>query len=54
MSSIPDVVGGEDDGSFARMFPDDDDGIIVNIVKTFLNNANELIFSRGLAESIGL
>ena len=53
MSSIPDVVGGEDDGSFARMFPEDD-GIIVNIVKTFLNNANELIFSRGLAEAIGL
>ena len=50
MSSIPDVLGGGDDG---RMFPDDD-GIIVNIVKTFLNNANELIFSRGLAESIGL
>ena len=53
MSSIPDVVGGEDDGSFARMFSNDD-GIIVNIVKTFLDNANELIFSRGLAEAIGL
>ena len=53
MSSIPDVVGGEED-SLARMFSDDqDDSIIFNIAKTFLSNANELIFSRGLAESLG-
>ena len=52
MSSIPDVVG-EEDISFARMFPaDQDEGIAINIAKTFLSNASELIFSRGLAESL--
>jgi len=56
MSSIPDVVGQEGDGSFARMFADEqeDGGILFNIAKTFLSNASELIFSRELAESLGL
>ena len=54
MSSIPDVVGEEEDLSFARMFTDEqDEGIAVNIAKTFLSNASELIFSQGLAESLG-
>jgi len=54
MSSIPDVVGGEEEATFARMFPaEQEDTILFKIAKTFLNNANELIFSRGMAESMG-
>ena len=60
MSTIPDVVGFGPEESLPRMFPsgledvNQDDGIIVTILKHFVENVKEMAVISGWSEKFGL